>query len=141
MIVRQYLYYFLQKYLYMLYTFSIDSVVDFESAAIWVSVNRKWIRMVEINMKTEIIISIVCIYAIGCENPILCANYYEVPLSNTKPPIIAPEDWHPAWIILISLALLSYFKHKASREISWRLSPKYMKKHIIANLWAWLKSV
>ena len=73
--------------------------------------------------------------------PMLFANYVEVSFINANPPIIIPADWHPAWIVLIYFEFSSYFKHRASNEISWRLNPKFTNISKMARVLAWDWSV
>lgn len=57
-IVRQYLYYFLKKYLYTLYTSHNVDFVGFSSAATWVYENLKWIKMLGRKSKIVMITNI-----------------------------------------------------------------------------------
>lgn len=97
--------------------------------------------MVGIKRATETHIKSTLILVMGSLRPMFKANYKDVAFRSTKPPTIIPVDWQPAWIMLISFGSPSYFKHKASRAISWRLRAKYMKNPIIAKFLAWFKSV
>ena len=105
----------------------MDYFIVLDSATENVYVNLKWIRIVGTNIIAEKNISIVRKSVMGESKPIEFANYLEVPFSKNKLPIITPDDWQDPWIILIILGLFNYFKHNASREISWRLRPKYIK--------------
>jgi hypothetical protein len=70
-------------------------------------------------------------------NPNLFANYNDVDLSKINPPKIIPVDWQAAWITLIILVFLSYFKQSASSDISCKLTPINKNISRIAKSSAW----
>lgn len=71
----------------------MDYFIVLDSATENVYVNLKWIRIVGTNIITEKNISIVRKSVMGESKPIELANYFEVPFSKNKLPIITPDDW------------------------------------------------